>query len=663
MCLARLRVAAAEHEAPVGPLRPRGPDLLAVEHPARRPRAAPASARSRGRSPRSAPSSPGTRSPRRARCAGRKRRFCASVPKASSVGPSSPSPMWPRRPGPRARAYSSWKITCCVSEAPRPPHSARPADAGPAGLPEPALPARAAPRRAAFSLPGPPAPRSAANSPPSSRSSQPAISRRKASSSVAEVQVHADPDLRLADPTIRYVPYATNRRAARGAHDPRAGARGRRALRRGQRRRGRRRHGSLSARSGARRCARRARSSPPASRPATASRSGRPTRGSGSRPRSASRPPAACWSRSTRAGRAGRRAMSCESVGLACSARSASSSGASYPALLAERGPPRARGGSSACAARRSGALAWHGFPRARRRRPRAQALARAEAVSPDALSDLLFTSGTTGRPKGVMTSHAQNLRAFAAWSEVVGLREGDRYLVVNPFFHAFGYKAGWLASLMRGATVLPHAVFDVPAVLERVGKERVSVLPGPPTLYQSILAHPDRARYDLSALRLAVTGAAAIPVELIHRMRRELGFETIITGYGLTECCGIVSMCRYDDPSRDDRDHLRPRDPRHRGALRRPQRQGGPARRAGRGGGARLPRDAGLLRGRRGDAQDHRRRGLAAHRRRRRDGRARLPAHHRPDQGHVHHGRLQLLSRGDREPALLATAASRRRR
>ncbi|MDH3211575.1 MAG: FadD3 family acyl-CoA ligase [Myxococcales bacterium] len=177
-----------------------------------------------------------------------------------------------------------------------------------------------------------------------------------------------------------------------------------------------------------------------------------------------------------------------------------------------------------------------------------AEARAAADAVSPDDLSDLLFTSGTTGSPKGVMTTHGQNLRAFAAWSEVVGLREGDRYLVVNPFFHAFGYKAGWLASILRGATVLPHAVFDVPAVLERVGSERVSVLPGPPTLYQSILAHPDRARYDLSCLRLAVTGAAAIPVELIRRMRDELGFETVITGYGLTECCGIVSMCRSDD-------------------------------------------------------------------------------------------------------------------
>jgi acyl-CoA synthetase (AMP-forming)/AMP-acid ligase II len=194
------------------------------------------------------------------------------------------------------------------------------------------------------------------------------------------------------------------------------------------------------------------------------------------------------------------------------------------------------------------GATPWSEFLERGDPVPEDEARRRAASVSPDDVSDLLFTSGTTGRPRGVMTSHGQNLRAFESWSELVGLRQGDRYLIVNPFFHSFGYKAGWLASLMRGATVLPQPVFDVPTVLERVGRERVSVLPGPPTLYQSLLAHPDRSRYDLSCLRLAVTGAAPTPVELIHRMRDELGFETVITGYGLTESCGIVSMCRYDD-------------------------------------------------------------------------------------------------------------------
>jgi acyl-CoA synthetase (AMP-forming)/AMP-acid ligase II len=179
---------------------------------------------------------------------------------------------------------------------------------------------------------------------------------------------------------------------------------------------------------------------------------------------------------------------------------------------------------------------------------PNDEAQRRAAAVAPDDLSDILFTSGTTGQPKGVMTTHGQNLRVFRAWSDVVGLCAGDRYLIVNPFFHSFGYKAGWLSAIMCGATILPQAVFDVPAVLERIGRDRVSVLPGPPTLYQTILAHPARARFDLSSLRLAVTGAAVIPVELIHRMRRELAFKTIITGYGLTESSGVVTMCRIDD-------------------------------------------------------------------------------------------------------------------
>jgi acyl-CoA synthetase (AMP-forming)/AMP-acid ligase II len=172
----------------------------------------------------------------------------------------------------------------------------------------------------------------------------------------------------------------------------------------------------------------------------------------------------------------------------------------------------------------------------------------RGAAVAASDLSDILFTSGTTGNPKGVMQTHGATTRAFRAWSDVVGLRDGDRYLVVNPFFHAFGYKAGWLACLMTGATVHPQAVFDVDDVMARIARERITVMPGPPTLFQSILNHPGRDRHDLSSLRLVVTGAAAIPVELILRMRDELEIETIITGYGLTEACGIATMCRYDD-------------------------------------------------------------------------------------------------------------------
>jgi acyl-CoA synthetase (AMP-forming)/AMP-acid ligase II len=168
-------------------------------------------------------------------------------------------------------------------------------------------------------------------------------------------------------------------------------------------------------------------------------------------------------------------------------------------------------------------------------------------AVAPDDPSDVIFTSGTTGRPKGVVATHAQTLRVFATWSDVVGLAEGDRYLVVNPFFHTFGYKAGIVACLLRGATVLPQPVFDVPTTLDLIGRERISVLPGPPTLYQSIL-DADRSSFDLSSLRLAVTGAAVVPVALIERMRAELTFDTVLTAYGLTEATGTVTMCSRDD-------------------------------------------------------------------------------------------------------------------
>jgi acyl-CoA synthetase (AMP-forming)/AMP-acid ligase II len=146
------------------------------------------------------------------------------------------------------------------------------------------------------------------------------------------------------------------------------------------------------------------------------------------------------------------------------------------------------------------------------------------------------------------MTTHAQSLRVFEVWSDVVGLRERDRYLIVNPFFHTFGYKAGILACLMRGATIVPHAVFDSGQVMRRIGEEKITVLPGPPTLYQSILNDPARAQHDLSSLRLAVTGAAVVPVELVKRMRHELTFETILTAYGLTESTGTATMCRPDD-------------------------------------------------------------------------------------------------------------------
>jgi acyl-CoA synthetase (AMP-forming)/AMP-acid ligase II len=185
-----------------------------------------------------------------------------------------------------------------------------------------------------------------------------------------------------------------------------------------------------------------------------------------------------------------------------------------------------------------------------------------AASLTPDSPGDLFFTSGTTGAPKGVETTHGQTTRAFHQWSEIVGLRAGDRYLIANPFSHTFGYKAGILACLMRGATMVPLASFDAEALFETIERERITVFPAAPAVYQMMLAHPDLAKHDLSSLRAAATGAAVIPVELIERMRDTLGLSTVITAYGLTEATGVVTMSRDgDDPELVARTSGRPID------------------------------------------------------------------------------------------------------
>lgn len=176
-----------------------------------------------------------------------------------------------------------------------------------------------------------------------------------------------------------------------------------------------------------------------------------------------------------------------------------------------------------------------------------AEVEARADAVTGEDLADILFTSGTTGKSKGVLTAHRQTVGIAEAWAECAEITADDRYLVINPFFHSFGYKAGFLVCLLHGATIVPMAVFDVPAVMDVIAEQKITVVPGAPTIYQSILDHPARGDYDLSSLRLAVTGAAPVPVALVERMQRELNFDAVLTAYGQTEAV-VITMCRTDD-------------------------------------------------------------------------------------------------------------------
>lgn len=168
--------------------------------------------------------------------------------------------------------------------------------------------------------------------------------------------------------------------------------------------------------------------------------------------------------------------------------------------------------------------------------------------LGPDDLCDVLYTSGTTGKPKGVMTTHGQNVAVFTEWGRTVGLAPGDVYLIVNPFFHAFGYKAGWLAAMIWGAEILPRCVFDSTQLLHDIETWKVNVLPGPPTIFQSLLNDPKLGDFDISSLSKTITGAASVPENLVYQMKEVLGFTTVLTGYGLTEATGVVSLSRAGD-------------------------------------------------------------------------------------------------------------------
>jgi HIP---CoA ligase len=174
--------------------------------------------------------------------------------------------------------------------------------------------------------------------------------------------------------------------------------------------------------------------------------------------------------------------------------------------------------------------------------------IARAAAVCPDNISDILFTSGTTGRSKGVLSAHRQVLDVAQAWAACGEVDARDRYLVINPFFHSFGYKAGIVVCLLTGATIVPMAAYDVEGAMGLIQDERITVLPGAPTIYQTMLDHPLRASYDLGSLRFAVTGAAVVPVALVERMQTEMGFDIVLTAFGMTEAV-VVTMGRRDDP------------------------------------------------------------------------------------------------------------------
>ena len=162
--------------------------------------------------------------------------------------------------------------------------------------------------------------------------------------------------------------------------------------------------------------------------------------------------------------------------------------------------------------------------------------------ADPTAPGIILYTSGSTGQPKGALLSHAALAIANESWAgPVMGLAPDDRVLAALPLAHSLGLNGALLAPLLAGVTVVLQERFTPEEALRAIGRHRVTVFPGVATMFARILESPALADADVSSLRLAVSGAAPCPWPLAREWRRRTGVR-IVRGYGMTELFRPIS-------------------------------------------------------------------------------------------------------------------------
>jgi fatty-acyl-CoA synthase len=170
-------------------------------------------------------------------------------------------------------------------------------------------------------------------------------------------------------------------------------------------------------------------------------------------------------------------------------------------------------------------------------------------AVDPSGPGDMLYTSGTTGSPKGVLLSHDAVLRTAFASALTRAYQDGRRILFSLPCYHMFGYVEGLLSATFVGGAVIPHMSFSAEGYFAGIERHRATDILCVPTMAVAMIEHPARHDYDLSSLSAILCGSAPAPVWLWDRIQAEFGVSEIVTGYGMTESGGAMTLTRPEDP------------------------------------------------------------------------------------------------------------------
>ena len=171
--------------------------------------------------------------------------------------------------------------------------------------------------------------------------------------------------------------------------------------------------------------------------------------------------------------------------------------------------------------------------------------------VTPDDIAQIQYTSGTTGFPKGAELHHRGLTNNARFYAERIGVQPGEVYVNPMPLFHTAGCGMGVLGAAQRLAVHVPVLAFDPTLVLELLETERGAVFGGAPTMMIAMLGHPDFERRDLSSLRIAVSGGAPVPAELVRRVESQLGVRFSIV-FGTTECSPLLTVVRPDASAED---------------------------------------------------------------------------------------------------------------